>query len=240
MSCSRNNIHIFSANETSLSNTLAIISLKLVIWLVSLPLSRSILSCLLFSSSLYLSIHFLMSSQMPSLYSGLSRISSSFCFSHSVHCCNSTFFAISTLSEPRMLMSCLSRPWSSRMGNLSENVPSNCLMRFQVLLAAFSVISQSSMLSTLAKSDIEGSSSFTLFSLMACQSINLPSMGMSKPKSRRPSSSNISTMAPTYLSFPPLIIKGVLLSLWYSFPSLSSKLSKWNASGVWPVISDSS
>ena len=41
MSCSRNSVLIHSGNEVSLSNTLAIVSLKLVIWLVSLPFRTS-------------------------------------------------------------------------------------------------------------------------------------------------------------------------------------------------------
>ena len=49
--CSLNRVRIFSANEVSLSNTLAIVSRKLVIWFFSLPLRRSIDSCLTFKSS---------------------------------------------------------------------------------------------------------------------------------------------------------------------------------------------
>ena len=59
ITCSLNRVRIFSPNEVSLSNALAIISLKLVIWFVSLPLRRSIDSCLPFKSSLSLSILFL-------------------------------------------------------------------------------------------------------------------------------------------------------------------------------------
>ena len=51
MPCSLNRVQIFSANEVSLSNTLAIISLKLVILFFSLPFRRSIDSCLVTSSS---------------------------------------------------------------------------------------------------------------------------------------------------------------------------------------------
>ena len=61
MPCSLKSIQIFS-DEVSLSNTLATISLKLVIWFVSLPLMRSILSCLTFKSPLSLLILFLISS----------------------------------------------------------------------------------------------------------------------------------------------------------------------------------
>ena len=43
--CSLNSVRIFSPNEVSLSNTLAIVSLKLVIWDFSLPFRRSIDSC---------------------------------------------------------------------------------------------------------------------------------------------------------------------------------------------------
>ena len=51
MPCSLNRVRIFSANEVSLSNTLAIVSLKLVIWFLSLPFRRLIDSCLIASSS---------------------------------------------------------------------------------------------------------------------------------------------------------------------------------------------
>ena len=51
MPCSLNSILIFLANEVSLSSTLAIVSLILVIWLVSLPFRGSMLFCLTFSSS---------------------------------------------------------------------------------------------------------------------------------------------------------------------------------------------
>ena len=82
-----------------------------------------------------------------------------------------------------MLLSFLSRPFSSCIGNISDDVPSNCSMRLLVLLTAFSVISWSSMSFALAKSDVEGSSSSTLFSLMAYRAVTLPSMGMSESKS---------------------------------------------------------
>ena len=76
---------IFSANEVSLSNTLMIISLKLVIWFISIPLERSILSCLTFISSFCLAICLTMSSLMPSSYSlGCSRNLSSLRFSISM------------------------------------------------------------------------------------------------------------------------------------------------------------
>ena len=106
MPCSQNSVLIFSANETSLS----IVCLKLVIWLVSLPFRRSMLSCLTFRSSFSLAILRLMSSRMSSSYPGLSQIAASLCFSRSMLCCNSAFLVISTFSEPRMLLSCLSRP----------------------------------------------------------------------------------------------------------------------------------
>ena len=60
--CSLNRVHMFSANEMSLSNTLVIVSLKLVICFFSLPLRISIYSCLTFKSSLRSSIHLAMSS----------------------------------------------------------------------------------------------------------------------------------------------------------------------------------
>ena len=50
--CSLNRVQIFSANEVPLSNTLAIVSLKLVIWDFSLPLRISTDSCLTVMSSL--------------------------------------------------------------------------------------------------------------------------------------------------------------------------------------------
>ena len=89
--CSRNNVRIFSADEVSLSNTLAIVSLKLVIWSFSLPLRRSVLSCLADRSSFSLEILFLMSFLIPSSYSGLSRISSSLRFSFLILSSNRTF-----------------------------------------------------------------------------------------------------------------------------------------------------
>ena len=49
--CFLNRVLIFSANEVSLSNTLAIVSLKLVIWDFNLPFRRLIDSCLTFKSS---------------------------------------------------------------------------------------------------------------------------------------------------------------------------------------------
>ena len=79
-------VRISSTNEVSLLNTLAIVSLKLVIWFVSLPLRISMLSCLTDRSSFSSEICFLMSSQMLSSYSGLSRISSCLLFSRSMHC----------------------------------------------------------------------------------------------------------------------------------------------------------
>ena len=79
MLCSLNNVLIFSANEVLLSNTLAIVSLKLVIWFFSLPFRKSILSCLTFRSSFRVPIHLVMSFLMPSSYSpGYSQILSSF------------------------------------------------------------------------------------------------------------------------------------------------------------------
>ena len=173
MPCSLSSICIFSDNEVSLSNTLAIVPLKLVIWFVSLSLRISILSCLTDRLSFSLTIYFLVSS----LYSGLSQIAARLSFSHSMHCCNSTFFVISTFSKPLILLSCLSRPWSSRMGNTF--CPSNCAIKSSMLLVAFSIISWSSMSPTLATSDAEGSSFSTLFFL-----------------------ASISTMTPTDLSFP--------------------------------------
>ena len=64
--CSLNRVRIFSPNEVSLSNTLAIVSLKLVIWDFNLPFRRSIDSCLVASSSFRASIHLVMSSFIAS------------------------------------------------------------------------------------------------------------------------------------------------------------------------------
>ena len=64
--CSLERVYIFSANEVSLSNTLAIVSLKLVIWDFSLPLRISIDSCLTFKSSLRSPIRLVMSSLIAS------------------------------------------------------------------------------------------------------------------------------------------------------------------------------
>ena len=50
--CSLNRVLIFSPNEVSLSNALAIVSQKLLIWFFNLPLRRSIDSFLTFKSSL--------------------------------------------------------------------------------------------------------------------------------------------------------------------------------------------
>ena len=115
--CSLNRVLIFSPNEVSLSNTLAIISLKLVICFFNLPFRRSRDSCLVASSSFRASIHFVMSSLIASLYSpGYSQNSSSFWHSLVMCSSNSTFFATSTFREPLMLLSCLSRPNNSRKG----------------------------------------------------------------------------------------------------------------------------
>ena len=65
--CSLNRVQIFSANEVPLSNTLAIVSLKLVIWDFNLPLRRLIDSCLTFKSSFRSSIRLVMSSLIASL-----------------------------------------------------------------------------------------------------------------------------------------------------------------------------
>ena len=65
MPCSLNNVLILLANEVFLSNTLTIVSLKLVIWLFSLPLRRSILSCLASSSSFRLASRWVMFLHMP-------------------------------------------------------------------------------------------------------------------------------------------------------------------------------
>ena len=64
--CSLNRVRIFSPNEVSLSKNLVIVSRKLVIWFFSLPLRRSIDSCLTFKSSFRSSIHLVMSSLIAS------------------------------------------------------------------------------------------------------------------------------------------------------------------------------
>ena len=55
--------------------------------------------------------------------------------------------------------------------------------------------------------------------IMAYQAVTL-FLGISKPKSQRPSLPNISAMLPAFLSSPRLFIKGFLLSSWYSILSL--------------------
>ena len=76
------------------------------------------LSCLTDRSSFSSAIHFWLSSQIPPSYSGLSWIFSSLPLSHSMRCCNSTFIVTSTFSESLMLLSCLSRLRSLRMGKV--------------------------------------------------------------------------------------------------------------------------
>ena len=115
--CSLNRVRIFSASEVSLSNTLAMVSLKLVIWDFNLPFRRLIDSCLIASSSFRVSIHLVMSSFIASSYSPrYSQNSSSFHCSLVMCSSNSTVFATSTFSEPLMLLSCLSKPRSSHKG----------------------------------------------------------------------------------------------------------------------------
>ena len=64
--CSLNRVLIFSPNEVSLSNTLAIVSLKLVIWNFSLPFRRLMDSCLVANSSFRASICLVISSFIAS------------------------------------------------------------------------------------------------------------------------------------------------------------------------------
>ena len=64
--CSLNRDRIYSAKEVLLSKTLAIVSLKLVIWFFNLPLRILIDSCLIFKSSFRLSIRLVMSSLIAS------------------------------------------------------------------------------------------------------------------------------------------------------------------------------
>ena len=100
ISCSQNRVWILWANVVSLSNTLDIISLKLVIWLVSLPLRRLMLSCLTDRSSFSLVILRLMSSRIPLSYSGLSQISLSLHFSHSCIVLAKPFLPLPPLVNP--------------------------------------------------------------------------------------------------------------------------------------------
>ena len=73
--CSLNSILISLADEMSLYfGTLVIMSLKLLIWCVSLPLRRSMFSCLTSRSSFSLMILSLIFFHMSSLYFGLSGI----------------------------------------------------------------------------------------------------------------------------------------------------------------------
>ena len=110
--CSLNSVRIFSANEVSLSNTLVIVSLKLVIWFFSLPFGRSIDSYLVASSSFRASIRFVMSSLIASSYSP-GYFQNSLSFQPSFLMC----------SSPLMLLSCLSKPRSSHMGKSSVGFP---------------------------------------------------------------------------------------------------------------------
>ena len=66
------------------------------------------------------------------------------------------------------------------------------------------------MSSALATSDAEDSSSFTLFSVTACQAVTLP-IGMSKPKLQSPSLPNISAITPTYLKLVSFISQACAL-----------------------------
>ena len=65
--CSLNRVLIFPPNEVSLSNTFAIVSLKLVIWFFNLLFRRLIDSCRTFKSLFRSSIHLVMSSLVASL-----------------------------------------------------------------------------------------------------------------------------------------------------------------------------
>ena len=97
--CSLNRVQIFSAKEVSLSNTLAIVPRKLVIWFFSLPFRRSTDSCLTFKSSLRSLIHLVMSSLIAfivnsGIFSKFLELSSLFCDIYS------SIFATSTFREP--------------------------------------------------------------------------------------------------------------------------------------------
>ena len=159
--CSLNNVVIFSPNEESLSNTLAIVSLKLIIWDFSLPFRRLIDSCLVASSSFRASIRFVMSSLIASSYSpGYFWNSSSFRRSFLICSSNSSFFATSTFSEPQVLLSCLSKPRSSCKGYSNKSSVCDCWsfkceIKSSMLFVAFSAISWSSMSSAPVMSDSE-------------------------------------------------------------------------------------
>ena len=93
-----------------------------------------------------------------------------------------------------------------------------------VLFDAFCIISCSFILSILVMSDLEGSFSSVLFSIVACRAVNLL-LGISKPKLRSLSLPNTSAIVPIGLSLP-LIVKGMGVSLQYNSPSIISKFSK--------------
>ena len=125
--------------EVVFSNTFVIVSLKLVIWCFNLPLRKSMLSCLVFSSSLYFSIIFLISSHYSLHHHILDFLGFPQAYAFLPWCLLPTKPFLSPLPwEPWMLLSCLPRPRSSRMGKFS---PSSCAMRLSKLLPAISVIS---------------------------------------------------------------------------------------------------
>ena len=71
------------------------VSLKIVILFVSLPLRRPMLSCLTFRSSFCWVMCFQISSCCMLVYFGILQISVSLHSSHTVCCCNRTFFVVS-------------------------------------------------------------------------------------------------------------------------------------------------
>ena len=93
------------------------------------------------------------------------------------------------------------------MGKSLEDSPSSCTMRSSVLLAAFFIISWSSMSSTLATSDVEGGSIHFSIKSKRCQGFKLV-MGMLKPISQSPLMPNASTMTPIFFSSPFLSVRG--------------------------------
>ena len=99
MPYSLNSILILLANEVSLSNTLAIVSLMLVIWYFSLPLRISITFCLAFSSSFSLLILFSTSSCWSSVYSMGSQFQLTFPFLSQFLLLNQAFLQQPTLAD---------------------------------------------------------------------------------------------------------------------------------------------
>ena len=115
-----------------------------------------------------------------------------------------------------MVLSCLSKPGSSRKGYSNKSSVCDCWsfkceIRSSVLFVAFSAISYNSISSVLVMSDTEGNSSAALFSITACQAAILPT-GMLKPNLQSLFLPYISAIIPTNFSFPS-VVKGFLLPM---------------------------